>query len=157
QLAQESATAEYGRLIDLIKSLFAMNQLMRFARDNRRPDDPEVVPSLLADAGEALNQYFTVRLGDLRRKNEADDQSLSPEEESIYDAGLTPVETFIELVTHVRQKHHIKYLTEMMDKLLQKNTEYGALIQGKSKNNQRRWHLGGRLLEVFVQLAVLRW
>lgn len=156
QLAQESATAEYGRLIDLIKSLFAMNQLMRFAKDNRRPDDPEGAPGLLAEHGAALDQYFTVRLGDLRRKNEADDQGLSAEEEAIYDAGLPPFETFIELVTHVRQKHHIKYLTEMMDKLLQKNTEYGALIQGKSKNNLRRWHLGGRLLEVFVQLAVLR-
>jgi hypothetical protein len=157
QLAQESTTAEYARLIDLIKSLFAINQLMRFARDNRRPDGPEQVPGLLAEEGPALEQYFSVRLGDLRRKNETEDQGLSAEEEAIYDSSLPAFDVFIELVTHVRQKHHVKYLTEMMDKLLQKNTEYGALIQGKSKNNQRRWHLGGRLLEMFVQLAVLRW
>lgn len=157
QMAQESATAEYGRLIDLIKSLFSMNQLMRFARDNRISDAPDQAPELLAKSGPLLEQYFTVRLGDLRRKNETDDQSLSPEEEAIYDSGLPSFDVFIELVTHVRQKHHIKYMTEMMDKVLQKNTEHGALIQGKSKNNQRRWHLGGRLLEVFVQLSVLRW
>jgi hypothetical protein len=156
-IAQESATAEYGRLIDLIKSLFAMNQLMRFARDNRRSDDPREMPSLLTEAGLALDQYFNIRLGELRTKNEVDDQTLSLEEEAIYGAGLAPFDTYIELITHARQKHHIKYLTEMMDKLLQKNTDNGALIQGKSVNNLRRWRLGGRLLEVLVQLAVLRW
>lgn len=45
----------------------------------------------------------------------------------------------------------------MIDKLFQKNTEAGAMVQGKSRTNPRRWHLGGRLLEVLVQLAVLRW
>jgi hypothetical protein len=44
----------------------------------------------------------------------------------------------------------------MIDKLFQKNSPFGALVQGRSTTNPRRWHLGGRLLEVFVQLAVLR-
>ena len=70
-------------------------------------------------------------------------------------SGLSPFDTFVELITHVRQKHHLAYLTQMMDKLLQKNSDFGSLIQGKSVNNLRRWRLGGRLLEVFVQLAVL--
>jgi len=38
----------------------------------------------------------------------------------------------------------------------QKNSPFGTLVQGKSKANPRRWHLGGRTLEVLVQLAVLK-
>jgi hypothetical protein len=44
----------------------------------------------------------------------------------------------------------------MIDKVFQKNGPFGALAQGRSTSNPRRWHIGGRLLEVFVQLAVLR-
>ena len=157
QLAQESASAEYGQLIDLIKSLFSMNQLMRFARFNRLDQDPRKVPELLESGGAALDQFFRLRLGQLKENNEGDEQALSADEESIYRLDLPPFDIFVELITHVRQKHHIKYLTEFMDKLLLKNSENGALIQGRSVNNLRRWHLGGRLLEVFVQLAVLRW
>jgi hypothetical protein len=61
------------------------------------------------------------------------------------------------VVTHVRQKHHVGYLVQDLDKLFQKNSDWGALVQGRSKVNPRRWHLGGRLLEVLVQLAVLRY
>jgi hypothetical protein len=47
-------------------------------------------------------------------------------------------------------------LVQMIDKLFQKNSPFGTLVQGKSKVNPRRWHLGGRTLEVLVQLAVLK-
>ena len=160
QLAQESNASEYGRLIDLIRALFTMNQLMRYARENKNlgiPDTPADVLRLLSNPPAEFEPDFRAVLKQLRNENESDDESLAREEQAILDAGLPPFETFIELITHVRQKHHLKYLTEMMDKLLQKNVEYGALIQGKSRSNPRRWHLGGRLLEVFVQLAVLRW
>jgi hypothetical protein len=157
QISQQSALAEYGQLIDLIKSLFSMNQLMRFAGDNHIDADPRAVPEILDAREQGVDQYFNYRLGELRRKNHGDEQSLTADEEAISRSGLSPFDTFIELIMHVRQKHHMKYLVEFMDKLLQKNSDCGALIQGKSVNNLRRWHLGGRLLEVFVQLAVLRW
>jgi hypothetical protein len=100
---------------------------------------------------------FRAKLKQVRAENERDDAELTPEERAIFDAGLAPFDTFIELVTHVRQAHHVKYLREMLDKLFQKNGDAGALAQGRSKANPRRWKLGGRLLEVFVQIAVLRW
>jgi hypothetical protein len=57
----------------------------------------------------------------------------------------------------VRGRHHLTYLVQLLDKLLQKNTDFGALAQSKSQTNDRRWVFGGRLLEVFVQLSVLKW
>jgi hypothetical protein len=160
QLSQESSASEYGRLIDLTRALFAMNQLLRYARDNRAlgiPETPGEVLALLQNPPPEFDADFRAVLKQLRSDNESEDETLPGPEQAILDSGLPPFEMLIELITHVRQKHHLKYLTEMMDKLLQKNAEYGVLIQGKSRNNLRRWHLGGRLLEVFVQLAVLRW
>lgn len=160
QMAQESVAAAQGKLLDLIKALFTLNQLLRYAREERSlgiPDSPAEVLKLLKEPVPDFQPDFRARLKQLRAENESADEELSPEIKAIFDSGLQPFDLFIELVTHLRQKHHLDYLTEMIDKLFQKNAESGAMVQGKSRGNPRRWHLGGRLLEVLVQLAVLRW
>lgn len=155
QLAQESTAAEFQRLLDLLKAIFAMNQLLRYAREEHLKDDPMEVPSILASPPPMFDSDFKALLKQLVQLN-SDDEQLPPEIKAIIDSGLTPFESLIEIVTHVRQKHHISYLTQMVDKLFQKNSPFGGLVQGRSRSNPRRWHLGGRLLEVLVQLAVLR-
>lgn len=160
QMAQESVTTAHAKLIDLIKSLFTMNQLLRYVREERSlgiAETPAEVLLLLREPPPDFQPDFRARLKQLRNDNESLDEELSPEIKAIFDSGLSPFDMFIELVSHIRQKHHLDYLTEMIDKLFQKNTEGGAMVQGKSRSNPRRWHLGGRLLEVLVQLAVLRW
>lgn len=155
QLSQDSAASAYSMLGDFIKSVFAMNQLLRYAHEEKISDDPLDVPALLANPTPEFEADFKAVLKQIRSLNE-DDESLTPEVNAILDAGLSSFDTLIELVTHVRQAHHIKYLVQMLDKLFQKNSPFGALVQGKSKANPRRWHLGGRALEVLVQLAVLK-
>jgi hypothetical protein len=155
QLAQKDAANEYGRLNDLIKSIFGVNQLLRYAHDEGLGETPVDAVALLANLPEGFEPDFKAQLKELRRLNE-DNEEIPAEIQAILDSGLPAFETFIEIVTHIRQKHHMTYLVQMMDKLFQKNTSFGALVQGRSKANPRRWHLGGRLLEVFVQLAVLR-
>jgi hypothetical protein len=159
QVAQASAANEYGQLSDFVRSIFAVNQLLRYAREEKGlgiAEDPAEVMRLLASPPEGFEADFRARLKELRRENESEDESLPPEVEAILQAGLPAFDTFIEVVTHVRQKHHTGYLTQDLDKLFQKNTDWGAMVQGRSKGNPRRWHLGGRLLEVLVQLSVLR-
>ncbi|MEO7033745.1 MAG: hypothetical protein ABI548_07675 [Polyangiaceae bacterium] len=155
QLAQESSGAEHDRLVDLVRAVFAMNQLLRYAREERLPDDPLEVPSILAAPPESFEADFKATLKQILSQT-PDDEELPQEIKAILEAGLPSFDALIELVTHVRQKHHVSYLVQMIDKLFQKNTPFGALLQGRSTSNPRRWHLGGRLLEVFVQLAVLR-
>jgi len=160
QLAQESLASTYGRLVELTKSLFTMNQLLRYSREERHlgvEESPWEVLSLLRNQPADFQADFRARLKQIRSENEANDEELPPEIAAVFDLGLPAFDTFIELVTHVRQKHHLDYLTEMMDKLFQKNSDYGCMVQGKSRSNPRRWALGGRLLEVLVQIGVLRW
>lgn len=160
QLSQQSAAAEYARLTDLIRALFSLNQLMRYAKATpgaRATDSPQDVLSFLASPSESFDAFFRFRLQQAKERNESRDEELTPEEQAILNSGLHPFDVFIELVTHVRQKHHMRYLTELIDKLFQKNCTFGCVVQGKTVTNPRRWSLGGRLLEVFVQLAVLKW
>ena len=159
QLAQASAATEYGHLADFVRAIFTVNQLLRYAREEKHlgvADEPIDVMRLLGEPPEEFDADFRARLKELRRENEADEETLPPEIGALFAADLSPFDTFIELVTHVRQKHHTGYLTQNLDKLFQKNSEWGVMVQGRSKANPRRWHLGGRLLEVLVQLAVLR-
>ena len=155
QLSQRSAAAEYDGLVDLIRAIFSMNQLLRYAREERLPDDPMEVPSLLRDQPESFEADFKATLKQIVNLN-TDDEQLAPEVQAILDAGLPPFDALIEIVALARQSFHLKHATSMLDRLFQKNSPFGALMQGRSTTNPRRWHLGGRLLEVFVQLAVLR-
>lgn len=155
QIAQGSASAEYDGLLDLIRAVFSMNQLLRYAREEHLKDEPFDVPSILGSPPEGFESDFKATLKLIISQN-SDDEEVPPEIRAILDSGLSSFETLIELATHVRQKHHMTYLVQMVDKLFQKNSPFGALVQGRSTSNPRRWHLGGRLLEVFVQLGVLR-
>jgi len=155
QLAQQSAATELERLHGLVRAIFAMNQLLRYAREERLKDDPMEVPSILGNPPEMFEADFKALLKQLVQLN-SDDEQLQPEIEAILNAGLSSFDALVEVVTHVRQKHHLSYMVQMIDKLFQKNSPFGSLVQGRSRSNPRRWHLGGRLLEVFVQLAVLR-
>lgn len=158
-LAQESAEAEYGRLTELVRSVFVVNQLLRYAslKGLSAKDSPAEAVGLLADPPSSFEGFFEAFLDQIYRDNTRGDQELKPDETAIFNLNLPAFEKFIELVTHTRHYHHRRYLTQMLDKVFQKNTEYSALIQGKSASNPRRWHLGTRLIEVFVQLAVLSW
>lgn len=156
QIAQEDAAGEYGRLVDLVKSIFAMNQLLRYGREEKLGDDPFEILSLLANPPAMFEADFKATLKEIVRLND-EDEELTPEVKAILDAGMPAFDTLVELITHVRQKHHVSYLVQMIDKLFQKNGPFGAVAQGFSRTNPRRWHLGGRTLEVFAQLAVLQY
>jgi hypothetical protein len=160
QLAQASAASEYGDSAELVRAIFTVNQLLRYAREEKNlgiPEEPSEVIRLLAAPPESFEADFKARLRELQRDNEGGGETLPPEIAEILATDLSYFEQFIEIVTHVRQKHHVGYLTQSLDKLFQKSTDWGVLVQGRSRVNPRRWHLGGRLLEVLVQLAVLRY
>ena len=68
--------------------------------------------------------------------------------------GLDPFTTYIEVITAHRVAFHRKYLTECLDTLLLKNRP-GALV-AQPRRGDRRFILDSRLVEVLLQLALLR-
>ncbi len=160
-LSRENSAAHYGRINDYIYAVLLVNQIFRFADSmggqsalHVRPTRVEDAVDVLADPPARLDTYFEDRISDILPGDEA--EKGRPEISGIKNmVGLSPLETFVELVALDKTRYYRKYLTEQLDSVLMKNTATGLLRQGKGKNNERRWHLASRMLEMLVQIAVL--
>jgi hypothetical protein len=160
-LSRDNCARHYGRINDYIQAVFTVNQLFQFAESyagqrhlSRRPESVADVLHILAQPSPGLDNYFSGRIDNILPAGEVEEER--EEVQAIYHMqGLSPLETFVELVALERTRYYRKYLTEQLDSVLMKNQETGLLRQGKGRRNERRWHLGSRLLETLVQIAVL--
>ena len=94
------------------------------------------------------------RLSGLTDTAATGEQSMDRDITDILELGLDPFTTYIEIITAYRVRFHRRYLIDCLDSLLLKNRP-GAMM-AQPKGGQRRFILDSRLLEVLVQLALLR-
>jgi hypothetical protein len=81
---------------------------------------------------------------------------LDAEVEAITKMGLSDFETYIEILVTLRGAFHRKYIIESLDATMLKNKSGALLAQTRARNAPRRFALESRLLEVLLQIAVLR-
>lgn len=113
--------------------------------------------SLLKPEHDADRQaYFKFRLASLIEESTAGNEDVDPEIREVMAMGLGEFDSFIEILMAYRGKYHRQYITECLDSLLLKNKENGLLAQARTKGSPRRFVLGSKLLEVLLQLAVLK-
>jgi hypothetical protein len=86
----------------------------------------------------------------------ASGSDIDPDIQRITEMGLGDFETYIEVLVALRGRYHRQYIIECLDSLLLKNSDTGLLRQARAKGSPRRFVLGSRLLEVLLQVAVLR-
>jgi hypothetical protein len=161
QLSRDNCARHYASINDYVHAVFTVNQLFRFAESHAghrhlaaKPETVADVLKILARPPDGLDYYFSERIDNILPHDELEDERA--EVRAIRDMeGLSPLETFIELVALERTRYYRKYLTEQVDSVLMKNKDTCLLRQGKGKRNERRWHIGSRLLEMLVQIAVL--
>ena len=160
-LSRSNCARHYGHINDYIQSVFTVNQLFQFAESyvgqrhlRRHPETVADVLEILASPPEGMEYYFGERIDNILPPGDIEDER--DEVLAIRNMrSLSPLEVFVELVAHERTRYYRKYLTAQLDSVLMKNQEAGLLHQGKGRRNERRWHLGSRLLEMLVQIAVL--
>jgi hypothetical protein len=161
QLSRANCSRHYAQIQNYIQAVFTVNQIKRFAESDRgrrhMAQPPEAVADLIAllrRFPDSLQDYFSDRLDDILPQNELTDERADIQ--AVYAMrDLTSLERFVELVALERARYYRKYLTEQLDAVFMKNDDSGLLRQGKGKRNERRWHIGSRLLEMLVQIAVL--
>jgi hypothetical protein len=162
-LAQRSAAAWFDRIPDFIRATFTVKKLDDFAQylarrgQLRRPAAGYYsVEDLLALLGarhrEARLRYAAGRLSAIEEaRSPGDDDHLFGQ---LLGLGLDEFTTYVEVITAYRVPFHRKYLTECLDTLLLKNRP-GAMI-AQPRLGERRFILDSRLLEVLLQLSLLR-
>jgi hypothetical protein len=174
-LAEHSAEIWYRRIPRFVQATFQLKKLDEFA---------ESLPEGKAPARSAGRKYFTpeeaLRLLDKRRRRERDafflqrctrvrdegksvqrqdqDKELPPEIKQIIRLGLDPFDEYTEMLMHYRGRYYRGQFVKCLDSMLLKNRPGALLAQprGGGADAARRFVLDGKLLEVLLQVSLLR-
>lgn len=165
-LAEVSADAWFRRIPAYVYAHFTVRKLADFAAHLARlrtvstPAGGWTVGGLLALLGrahEAQRQpFFQARLSSILDETQGDGDVRAADVEQIIGLGLPPFDTYVEILVAYRGDFHRRYLTECLDSLLLKNRPGALLAQPRARGARRRFVLDSRLLEVLLQIAVLR-
>lgn len=160
-LSRDNCARHYASINEYIRSVFTVNQLFRFAQSptgqrelGRQPQSVDDVLKILTDPPPGLIYHFERLIDDICPLNELEEER--EEVKAIHTmTDLPPMDKFIELVALERTQYYRRHLTDQLDSVLMRHSDTCLVRYGKGKRNQRRWHIGSRLLEVLVQIAVL--
>ena len=168
KLAEYSAEFHYRRMPRFIRAYYLTKKMDEFGDHllqtgklpggtSRNLKVSEVL-SLLDDAHKVDREnYFGSRLFDLKEDMAGDDQTLDPEISATLSLGLDNLNTYVECLMALRGDFQRSFLVKAIDALLLKNRPGALLTQARSARAPRRFILDSRLLEVLLQLAVLRY
>ncbi len=165
--AERSADTHYRRIPTFVRAYFATKKLDEFATDLVRrgklskPSGEFSVGEVLQLLDSPLNaereKFFGQRISSLVEETSgAKDAELDPELKAVTEMGLSEFDAYIEMIVALRGRFHRQYIVECLDSLLLKNRPGAALAQGRTKKAPRRFVLDSRLLEVLLQIAVLK-
>lgn len=167
RLSERSAQAHYRRANRFIKASYTVRKLDEFATDLVRrgkiskPEKgyftvPELVGFLDKPYSESRRNFFEQRISGLIADSHGDATDLDPELQAAIDLQLDELETYIEMLVSTRGRYHRRYLLQCLDSLLMKNRDGALIAQARTKGAPRRFVMDSRMLEVLLQLAVLR-
>jgi len=167
-LAERSADTHYRRIPGFVRAYFATKKLDEFATDLVRRGKlakptsgdfsvGEVLQLLDAPLKAEREKFFGQRISSLVEETSgAKDAELDPDLKAVTEMGLSEFDAYIEMIVALRGRFHRQYIVECLDSLLLKNRSGAALAQGRTKSAPRRFVLDSRLLEVLLQIAVLK-
>ncbi|MFJ7210734.1 hypothetical protein [Amycolatopsis sp. NPDC098790] len=164
-LAERSARSWYARIPGFVLATFTVKKLDELATQlvnarklSRPPGGMFTLENLLDLLGPKRRDDRTAfaenRLSGLTDTAATGAEGVDRDITDILELGLDPFTTYIEIITAYRVRFHRRYLTDCLDSLLLKNRP-GAMI-AQPRGGQRRFVLDSRLLEVLLQLALLR-
>ncbi|KKI15608.1 hypothetical protein XA67_02165 [Comamonas thiooxydans] len=166
-LAERSADGYFRRIPSFVQAYFVAKKLDEFSEHLVRRgklirplNSVFSVGELYGLQGEPFakerDKFFGERLAGLLESLSEGDAGLDAEVDAITKMGLSDFETYIEILVALRGAFHRKYIIESLDATMLKNKSGALLAQTRARNAPRRFALESRLLEVLLQIAVLR-
>jgi hypothetical protein len=168
ELACRSADTHYRRIPAFIQAQFiiknlddmtkALEKIHKVSRPSRGYFSvAELLQFLDNSYSTERTNFFQKRRLELIEKNEKNGE-LPPELKHVNELVSDDFDACIELLMMTRGQFYQRYITECLDSLLQKNRETGLLYRSRTREaqRQRRFTMGSRLLEVLLQIAVVK-
>ena len=163
ELATCSVDFHYRRIPVFLKAYFVIRKLDEFSKHlmiiSRIPRGDLAVGELLELQKPNWKKERDIFFGQRRvalLETEEDDSIRDPQLEAIYQLGLEDFNLYMECVYLLASDVPRRNFVKALDSLLLKNRPGALLAQGRAKGGQRRFILDSRLLEVLLQIAVLR-
>jgi hypothetical protein len=164
-LAEHSTAVWLRRIPDFVRAGYVVRKLDDFVEhlvgrgEARRPKEGHFSAGELLRFGsedyrERRERFFTSRLDTILEETPREEQPEALRPLLEVTMGIDPFEQYLELLMAYRGRYHHKYIIETIDSLLLKNRP-GALI-AQPHRGKRRFVLDSALLEVLVQVALLR-
>lgn len=164
-LSERNAQVWFGRIPAFVRAAYIVRKLNEFAEEmvsRGKLDKPTrgyfTVDEILEFGGtawkDARELFFLARIESILQDTPLDEQ---PEPVRLLldeKTGLSSFERYIELVMAYRADYHNAYIGESISSLLLKNRP-GALL-AQPRQGRRRFVADSQLLEVLVQIALLR-
>jgi hypothetical protein len=98
--------------------------------------------------------YFQHRLA--RLLDDQPEDELPPEQERLLELATTNMDKYIELIVFERSEYHRKFVNQALDSFFFKNSPSAMLHQSSGHGSPRRFVMGGRILEVLLQIILLQ-
>lgn len=166
-LAERSAEVYYGRITGFVRANYTIKKLDEFAEHLVkkgklvRPDGGFAISDLLQllepTHKSEREAFFKMRLAGVLETSSGDAKDdIAPEIEAVLDMGLSDFDTYIEIIVGLQAQGYRRNIVTSLDSLLSKNDRGALLAQPRVRNSKRRFVLDSRLLEVLLQIAVLR-
>ena len=168
RLAERSADVHYRRVPAFVKAYITTKKLDEFAQSLvkkgkiNKPDKgyfsvEELLQFQQKFHNTERNMFFGQRVSALIQDSQENAQAdLDPEIQAVLDLGLSEYDSYIEMLVAVIGKRHKRYITECLDSLMMKNRPGAMLAQQRARSAPKRFILDSRLLEVLLQIAVLK-
>ena len=164
---RRAADLHYRRMPPFVKAYFTTKKLDEFGTNllmqgklhggiERKLAVSQVLGLLDSKYDAEREIFFGMRLAALLEHIAAEDDELDPRLKEIGEMGLDKLNAYIESIAAFRGKYQRDYMVECLDSLLLKNKPGALLAQTRKRAAPRRFILDSRLLEVLLQIAVLR-
>lgn len=166
-LAERTAGGYVRRIPSFIRAYFTAKKLDEFGefllsrgKIIRTLSKYLSVGEIFALQGEAFREerekYFNGRLRELVDSLRDDGNGLDEQTQQLLTLGLSDFDTYIELLVALRGDFHRDFVIKSLDATMLKNKQGALLAQPRASKSSRRFVLESRLLEVLLQIAVLR-
>lgn len=155
RLATADARAIFDSILDYIRANFGIILSLRNL-DISTTNSANLSVALAALVNPS-DDFLADTRSALRAIRELDDNK--EERETIQDVisyEADDIQKYLALIVKARGPFYHKYLVQLLDTLMLKNSESGMLVGGRTRNSKRRFVLGTKLLEMLVQLSVLK-
>lgn len=166
-LAERGADGYFRRIPNFVRAYFVAKKLDEFSEHLLRRGKLIRPMNSALSVGELFGlqgtpfvdereKFFGERLAGLLESIADDENGLDAGIAALTKMGLSDFETYIEILVSLRGSVHREFIIKALDAMMQKNRAGALLAQTRASKAPRRFVLDSRLLEVLLQIAVLR-